>query len=189
MVEIRFNFDLQKAMQAVCYLLDRLGPTDKVKLMKLLYLVDRQHFIQTGTPITGDQLVAMPWGPVPSSTLNAINGETWGASEVFRLIHVNDNKVELRQSPGVNKLAEDELKTLNSVIAQFGDQSTWKLVRETHRLPEYAECYVEGTSRAIPYERIAKFSGSEARFRLGRAVVTPETAALLKCPFEPDADL
>jgi len=189
-MQIVFRFNLQKALQVLCYLLEKLGPTDKVKLIKLVYLADRTHFIEHGTSITGDRQCAMKWGPVPSCTLDALNGEVRGAdAELFAFIHINDNRVEQRRSPGQALLSGAERDTLDRIIREHGAKQTWSLVEETHRLPEYVESYVEGTSTTIPYERIAKFSGSEARFRNDRAVISLETAAQMTCPFPPDSDL
>ena len=186
-MQIRFRFDLTKTVQVLGYLLKG-GPVDKVKLMKLVYLADRAHFIAHGTAITGDRLCAMDFGPVPSHTLDAVSGNLQ-PSQVFRHLHVNDNKVELRAAPGEDLLSEEEKQTLDQILAEHGCKGTWRLVRETHRLPEYVEAYVEGSSKTIPFERIAKFSGNPARFRHERAVVSQESALQLRCPFDADDDL
>jgi uncharacterized phage-associated protein len=188
-VPIAFSFNLDKAIETLAYLLKRLGKTDKAKLMKLVYLADRAHFIRHGYPITGDRQFAMPLGPVPSSTLDMINGNMMSAhGRVFRHVHVDDSQVELRQEPAWT-LDASERRVLDEVLAQHGKKPTWTLVRETHRLPEYTESYVEGTSKPIPYERIAKHSGNEERFRHGRPVISAETAARINCPFPSDSDL
>jgi len=45
-----------------------------LKLMKLLYLADRESMRRNGRPISGDRYVSMDHGPVLSQTLNLING-------------------------------------------------------------------------------------------------------------------
>jgi len=189
-VRISFRFNLDKAVQVLAFLLSELGRTDKAKLMKLVYLADREHFLRHGYPITGDRPCALKHGPVPSATFDAINGELCAPdNDVFRYLHAEDYHVELRQSPGVSLLSDDEQATLKDVLKQHGHKKTWDLVAETHQLPEYVESYVEGTSTPIPYERIAKFSGDPARFRLNRPVVSAATAARMIPPFGPDDDL
>src|ERR1700730_3427036 len=112
-MQIRFQFHPDKAIQAMAFMVQRLGTTDKVKLMKLVYLADREHFIQYGYPITGDKLCAMPWGPVPSHTLDVLNGDMMIPQErIFSFLHVIDNKVELRSSPGESLLGESEREVL-----------------------------------------------------------------------------
>lgn len=46
-----------------------------LKLMKLLYLADRESLRLHGLSMTGDCLVSMPHGPVLSMTLNLMDGD------------------------------------------------------------------------------------------------------------------
>ena len=185
-MRICFQHDQLKSLQAISYLLEREGSIEKVKLMKLLYLADRKSFIETGVPITGSNLYAMPFGPVPSQCLDLVNGN-FGA-DVFRYIHLNDNMVTLRQSAGTDKLSEAERKVLDQILCEFGGVDKWKLVNETHKLPEYQACYEAGTSTLISFESIAKVSGNPRRYRLGRPVISPEMAAVMVCPFPVGSD-
>jgi hypothetical protein len=190
MLMIQFQFNLDKAMQVLAYLLGRIGTTDKVKLIKLAYLADREHFIAKGFPISGDRQCAMDWGPVPSFTLGAINGEIPGSQQrVFAYIHLDDVKVSVRNSPGDAMLTNSDREILDRVIHEHGSKNTWALVRETHKLPEYVEAYVEGTSRPIPYESISRVSGNENRYRRDRPVISREAAAEMVCPFPSGADI
>jgi len=178
---LTYPFSLEKAIQAAAFIVERLGEVDKIKLIKLIYLADREHFIRTGAPITGDRQVAMPFGPVPSGTLDAINGQIPGADElVFRYLNVKNNKIRLQKSPGKAALSADEIESLNKVLKSHGKKAPWALADETHRLPEYTACYVEGTSTTIPYESIAKASGDKRRFRHERAVIPFEFLASMK---------
>jgi uncharacterized phage-associated protein len=187
---MEFAFQLDRAVQALAYLLERLGPTDKVKLMKLMYLADRQHFIDVGYPITGDAPQAMPLGPVPSATLAAVNGDLAGSEQsVYPFIHLDDHRVSLRKSPGTDQLSASEKQALDQVIADHGAKTTWKLVGETHRLPEYVECFVEGSSRPIEYDRIARLSGNPRRYHNGRPVISREALSRMNCPLTAGEEL
>jgi uncharacterized phage-associated protein len=187
---LTYQFNLEKAVQVAAFILDRLGEVDKIKLIKLIYLADREHFIRTGMPITGDRQVAMPFGPVPSSTLDAINGQIPGADEsVFRFLNVKNNKIRLHKSPGIAALSADEVESLNKVLKAHGKKAPWALANETHRLPEYNACYVEGTSTTIPYETIAKASGDKRRFRHERVVIPYESLASMKQTIGNGSDL
>lgn len=66
---IVFTFDLNRALIAMVQIVDALGEVDKAKLIKLLYIADKSHFLSHGSPITGDTPLAMKWGPVPCSCL------------------------------------------------------------------------------------------------------------------------
>jgi uncharacterized phage-associated protein len=191
-MQIFFTFNLTKALQAMAYIVARLGAVDKVKLMKLLYVAERDHFLRAGHPITGDSLYAMPWGPVPSCSLSAIGGESWPQPEIaFQYMHVTDNRVTIRESPGTSQLDPLEQQTLDAVIREHGAKDTWVFVRETHQYPEYKAVYVEGTSKRIPYDLLLKMYGGEQRYRFGRPVISEPMLAHMRCPLIPgsDADL
>jgi uncharacterized phage-associated protein len=189
-LRITFRFNPDKAVQAITYILSSMGGSmEKVKLTKLLYLADRQSFIERGVSITGDRLVAMQYGPVPSGCLDLLNGVALiNRDRVFRFIHVVDTQVSLREDPGKTLLNDADRKVLDQVVKDHGALQTWKLVHQTHALPEYRDIYVDGTSTPIPFEVIARDSGDQRRYRLDRPVVSPETAAAMPCPFNPGAD-
>jgi hypothetical protein len=109
--------------------------------------------------------------------------------QIFRYIHLDDVKVSLRQSPGSDLLSKADCKTLDDIIRSHGQKPTWALVRETHKLPEYVETYVGGTSTVISYDSIARHSGNSARFRKNRPVISPESAAQMLCPFPSGAGI
>lgn len=45
-----------------------------LKLMKLLYLADRESLARFGSPLSYDRFASLPHGPVLSQTLDYING-------------------------------------------------------------------------------------------------------------------
>lgn len=176
----------------MAYFLKALAPLDKAKLMKLLYLADRDAFLNIGHPITGDRQFAMRYGPAPCECLDIVNADV-DARGIFQYIHVVDDKVSLRADhPGLVALQDDEICILNQVANDYGATPTWTLVRKLHQLPEYREVYVPDTSTQIPYETLLKHYGTEEQFRHGRPVVSTEMAAHIECPFpqsSSDADL
>lgn len=186
-MQIRFPFNQGKAIQAMAYLVDRLGAVDKVKLTKLLYLADRNHFLLVGRPITGDSLVAMPHGPVPSLSLGTLNGEAWPDMQAaYEYLDVHGNEVRVKTQPLVDQLEQNEREALDAVLQQYGHLNTWQLVEQTHQLPEFQEVYVDQTSAPIPYELILKHYKAEAGFRHNRPVISSNTAAAMFCPFPTD---
>jgi len=64
-------FDEQRTAQAAAFFLHKAGgQMSKVKLMKLLYLAERESYRRYGEPISGDTLLSTPGGPVLSTTQN-----------------------------------------------------------------------------------------------------------------------
>ena len=65
----------KRAAQTAAFFISRAGGTiELLKLMKLMYLAERESLVKYGEPITGDVLVSMKHGPVLSNTLDHING-------------------------------------------------------------------------------------------------------------------
>jgi len=185
-IMIEFQFQLGKAVEAMAYLLSQIGPTDKVKMTKLVYLADREHFLAHGYPITGDRQYAMKKGPIPRMTLKAINGEiSLAYTALLPYIDIHNFVLSLRQMPSANLLTDSEKKTLDLIVREHGHKYKWDLVNETHRLPEYTRTYMPGTSTHIPYETIAELGGRESRYRHGRVVLSAESAAHMDCPYPP----
>ena len=184
---MRFKYDLAKATRLIAYILDRLGPLDKVKLAKLLYIAERDHFLRHGRPIVGDDAYAMRWGPVLSKTLDALNGQLAHGGRLFESVCVHNNTVSLARRPEEPLLESSERAVAEDVLQEYGDLPSWGLVRRTHRFPEYRATYQEGTSTPIPYETIlrAHEQGDGRRHRLGRAVVSRDMRRALACPLEP----
>ena len=71
-----FRFSTKKAIQAVGVLLRQTrGRMEHVRLLKLLYIADRQHLKSFHRPIVGNRLVAMKNGPLHSEIYNLVKGE------------------------------------------------------------------------------------------------------------------
>jgi len=192
MMQIQFQFDFEKSMQAIAYLLNALGGSeDKRKLMKLLYRAERDHFLQFGRPITGDSLCALPQGPVPSGAMDLINGGYEPQVPTYVHFRVNNNTVEITDSPGDARLAESDKAILDQVVQDHGSKHPDQVQREAHALSEWQEVYPHGswTSKPIPYELIlSHYHGDDpSKFRHGRPVISPTMASEMVCPF-PSSD-
>jgi uncharacterized phage-associated protein len=191
---ITFEFDARKAVHAMAYLVSRLEgrKTDKVKLMKLLYLADRDHFLQEGRPITGDDQYAMPFGPVPTLSLDLLDGQFAQDDDggVFTYLQTRNYEVSLKELPEPSGLSPSEIRALDAVIQQFGSMDTWRLKDYTHQLPEYRQVFRPGTSTRIPFELLLQLYSSGNLYRHERPVITSGMAANMSCPFpRSEADL
>jgi uncharacterized phage-associated protein len=135
-------FNETKATQAAARLLTlRGGPMSYVKLIKLLYLADREALIRWGRPITTDRYVSLDNGPVVSRIYELIRDEP--APSSFRIwrkfISVpEDYEVRLLGDPGSGELSRPEQELIDEVFAQHGRQNRWAIVDYTRSLPEWA---------------------------------------------------
>ena len=156
---MRFVFDAQRAAESAARLLHLSGGTlPYIKLIKLLYLADRQALIATGYPITGAKMVSMDRGPVLSEVYSQI---TWGdeaETPWSALISPPERyEVSLRRTPEWNSLSPYDLSVLDETFDRFGRLSKWDLVRLTHDLPEWQD--PAGSSTTIDARVILREAG------------------------------
>jgi uncharacterized phage-associated protein len=70
------GFRSRKAAQVSALFLAReSGRMDKLKLIKLLYLTERESMAVRGRPIFYDEFYSLKDGPICSTALNSLNGE------------------------------------------------------------------------------------------------------------------
>ena len=135
---IFMRFDEQKVTEAAAFLLElRGGCMHYLKLLKLLYIADRQAFAEWGTPISNDNYASMDNGPVLSQTYNLVKdgGRFWSE---YISAPFGDYEVELStplQKKSRLSLAEEEI--LTRVFKEYGHQNRWRIVDFMHTLPEW----------------------------------------------------
>jgi uncharacterized phage-associated protein len=138
------RFDERKTTQLVAHLLDQGGGSMAyLKLLKLLYIIDREALKRWSWPVTGDHYVSMRRGPVLSITYNLIKGK---AAPGFRdywsryISEPTDHAVSLLDAaPYPEDLSEAELELATYVYERFKDVDRWKLSDLTHLLPEWQD--------------------------------------------------
>ncbi len=57
----------EKYRNAILFFVSHIKALGKVKLMKLLYYLDFDHYEQYGASVTGDEYLRWPKGPVPAN--------------------------------------------------------------------------------------------------------------------------
>lgn len=160
------SYDELKTAQAAAYLLRRAeGSLPYIKLLKLLYLAERQSFRQFGTPLTGDNLVSMTHGPVLSQTYDHLKGarrscpggwETWVADQANYMVGLTEYGRQAGERD-FGDLSRSDRAVLDQVWAQFGRMDKWALVDYTHTLPEWED--PNGSSYPIEWTRLFEAIG------------------------------
>jgi uncharacterized phage-associated protein len=152
------RFNEVKATQAAVRLLTRRGGRmSYMKLIKLLYLADREALGKWGRPITTDRYVSMDRGPVLSHVLARINEGSAPNDPSFwaeHITHSGDYCVSVGKNPGDGKLSEAEDKVLDEIFEKFGSMTRWDLVEYVHTLPEWRN--PNGSALPIEYRDILK---------------------------------
>ena len=157
----RLRFNERKATQAAAHLL-RLRGTEMsyMRLIKLLYLADREALLRWGRPITTDTHVSMDRGPVLSRVLDlATDGDLPGETSIWAT-HITEperHSVRLRSDPGAEELSTAEAQLLDEIFERYGAKSRWELVELTHHLPEWTN--PQGSAISIQCRDILKAGG------------------------------
>lgn len=168
------GFDQEKSAQMCAYFLQRAtGSTDKLKLIKLIYLSEREYLDRYLMPMTLDEFYSMKNGPIASCALNGINGELdadlW--SEWLVLDGNEASPAKQRQRNEFNKLSEADITVMDAVWGKFGTWSTSKIWKFVHsEIPEYEE--IPSGRRPISYSAILTALKKDAAEDIARDIST-----------------
>jgi len=156
-MSFRFHFDADKAIQAIGVLMtyDHVSQMNFMRVLKLLYLAEREVLRETGRPIVGDSVVATERGPVMENVHSLLHGqhaEFKKFSQHFNTVRYN---LVMHLQPDVGELSEYEIEMIQRVASQHEDDDEWDLVQFTReQLPEWKKNDPGKSSRLISVEDI-----------------------------------
>jgi len=181
-----FSFGTRKIAEAAATLLrtEACRRMSYLRLLKLLYIADREALRETGRPIVGTRPVAMAHGPVLGEIYDLVKGEHWDVPIWAEFIRRDGYEVELAKDPGVLTLSRCEIGMLTKTAEDHRDMDDWQLVGETHGFDEWRRNYHEGTSTPIPFEDIIEAVGrvSDREEILRDAAETKAVRKFFGCP-------
>lgn len=129
-----------------------------MKLIKLLYLADREALARWGRTITTDSYVSMKHGPVLSQLLDLITeGPNPGEGDTVWTRHISEPEhfeVSLKSDPAGDLLSEAEDELLDEIYRKFGRLTRWQLVDFVHTLPEWKD--PKGSAFPLPIADILR---------------------------------
>ena len=139
-------FNPRKAAQVTAFFaLKNGGKINILKAAKLIYLADRNSMLAREYPITGDNFVSMPFGPVNTYTYSYMNGAAPNRQEMWAEFigprWGNDlplsQKIEVAQ---LDELSRSDLKIINDTWDKFKDIDRFELAEWTHKFcPEWRD--------------------------------------------------
>ncbi|MCX6361017.1 MAG: Panacea domain-containing protein [Armatimonadetes bacterium] len=148
----------RKSIEAAAYLLSKLGgEMPYIKLIKLLYLADREQVRRRGRTLSGDTHWSLSYGPVLELTLNSIKGNDPAWHEYIRT-DATARVSWLVALPEVREMSQADTEVLDDTVASFGHLHWMELVDYTHTLPEWKEPRT-GSRRRIYFHDIAAAVG------------------------------
>ena len=170
-----FHFDCRKMVQALAVLIKQPGrdQSNYYKLLKLLYIAEKESLIETGHPITGDVLVAMPHGPALSATCDLMRGCDSRQEWSEHIIPSGGDEIRLIAEPGDDLLCDYEVGKLVDVAKRHRDK-TWRQMRRLcHKFPEQIKNDPGKSSKEIPLEDIL---GSEMKVKSAASIAEVQTS-------------
>ncbi|MBD8527836.1 type II toxin-antitoxin system antitoxin SocA domain-containing protein [Pseudomarimonas arenosa] len=149
----------EKLINAVVYFASNTAHCGKIKLIKLLYLLDFEHYRQTGRSVTGLDYSAWKLGPVPAAFFQ--EWEQW-QSDFAEAIEIQPERVFdfdlLKVVPKAefddSHFTRRELRLMQQLAERFRDEFSKPLVNFTHdEKGPWSKIWESGRgfNRHIPY--------------------------------------
>jgi uncharacterized phage-associated protein len=152
-----FPFNKEKAINSMLHICNTLGGMwDKYSLLKILYFAEQKHLAKYGRPITGDNMIAMEYGPVPSISYNEIKYSKVNP-EYFEIV---DNIIISKCKANLEFLSKTDLDCLNDSIDENKVLSFGALKDKSHDSAYDWTIVNIGVNQTIPYLEIAKAAGA-----------------------------
>lgn len=134
----------------------------KIKLFKLLYLLDFEHFRQTGKSVTGYEYQAWKFGPVPANLMEEWEQLEPDLAHAVRIVEepvIDFTRQAVKVNDGVEFDDQDftprQLRIMTSLAAQYRGTTSPKMIDVTHtQNGAWDKIWRggEGSQQPIPYE-------------------------------------
>jgi len=133
------NRNREKLVQAVLYFAINTRSLGKIKLFKLLYLLDFEHYRQTGHSVTGLRYSAWKMGPVPVSLAQEWDEPDTDLEAVITIVNepVYDHTRQAVKAKVAAAFVDDhftrrELRLMADIVERFRDTQSARMIDVTH---------------------------------------------------------
>lgn len=148
---MRFQYEPEKALEALLYVGQRVRCRDMYLALKTLYMADKVNLSRYGRFIFGDWYSAMTYGPVGSHAYDIVkfvrgSNKFCDAEGAAEAISVQNNTLTALRDPDLSWLSESDIECLDYAIENYGQLSferakdkshdqAWKATPENDRIP------------------------------------------------------
>lgn len=162
----------EKLINTAIYFADNTQYCGKIKLIKLLYLLDFEHFRQTGVSVTGLEYRAMKLGPVPMSLYeewDALAPDFADAIDIVPEQVIDYERLTVRPKRPFDDsfFTRRELRLMEQLAERFRTDYSQPLINVTHQergpwsaIWDNGQGYLE----RIPYALAIRDEDPNARF-------------------------
>lgn len=109
----------------------------RMRLLKLLYIADRESLGEIGRTISDDAHAALKKGPILSDFYDVIKGETTQSSEFNKFFKSEGYRLRLLKSAGLGHLNKFEIRKLKDISQRFQYVDDEDLSELTHGFAEW----------------------------------------------------
>lgn len=156
----------QAAQLAAAFILKAGRPVGAVRLMKLMYLAERESMRRTGLPIVFDEIYAMREGMMLSRTFDLMTAQQgnpkgeW-ARYIAPLSHAGLGVCQGVGESSLDGLSRGDLDVIEFVWAKHGQGNRDKLVHDVHhKLDEWVAHWEDPSRRRaavpVPYDKLVE---------------------------------
>lgn len=133
------SINSDRLANAIVFFAQNTKACGKIKLFKLLYLLDFEHFRQTGKSVTGLNYEAWKLGPVPKELKDTWGELRAGKSELVEIVdepQINHTRETVKVRPGVEFNDENftprQMKIFNALCEKYMLNMSQKMIDVTH---------------------------------------------------------
>lgn len=157
MLEIN-DITKEKSVTALLYICQALGGSwDKYSLLKILYFAEEKHLVKYARPITGENMIAMPHGPVPSYAYDSVKRSP--LNERYFTIE-EGNVVTAQQPPNLDYLSMSDISCIDESISENSQLGFKQLKNKSHNAAYNKAVQKKGLYSIIPFVDIAEGSNA-----------------------------
>lgn len=156
----------EKLINTIIYLSTNVEKCGKIKLFKLLYFLDFEHYKLTGRSVTGLDYYAWKMGPVPTRLYDEIQSPEPDMATALRFgeMSVYGGRgtmmtIETKQAFDDKHFSRRELALMKRLTEQYKDSLADEMIEATHleNSPWYKVYELDGNKQGkIPYELALK---------------------------------
>jgi hypothetical protein len=151
---ITFEFNSRKALEAILYILSKKPSVNLYNILKIIFEADKFHLNLVGRPVTGDRIIKMEFGTVPSMVKNYLDMD-YGC--LVRLgidsypFTRTDYQIKKLRDPDLSYFSKSDLKALDKGIEEYINLSFSEVKDKNH----LERCWLQGDmNKQIPFEDI-----------------------------------
>jgi uncharacterized phage-associated protein len=154
------SHEREKLIQAIVYFAGNVKYCGKIKLIKLLYLLDFEHFRQTGRSVTGMDYLAWKMGPVPLDLYQeweeGFSRDLADSIEIIpeKVIDYTRETVVAKTEFDDRHFTKRELRIMAGLVEQLRDSHSKPMIDLTHaQLGPWEKIWDggRGNNERIPY--------------------------------------